>query len=264
MKDIIISKLRELEEKENISILLAVESGSRAWGFESPDSDYDVRFIYVRQLEDYLRLDEPRDVIELPIEGDLDINGWDLKKALKLLYKSNPTLAEWLTSPVVYLKTDYGDRLKELAYMYYIKKGALYHYVSMAESNYREFLTKGDEVKLKKYFYVLRPVLACRFIMERWSIPPMRFEKLVEMELTEELRPEVQRLLDLKVNSPEVKTIPRVDVLNDYLETSIAGIKALIAEYPEEEYGDWEALDWFFRAVLRGEKIRSYEDEKYE
>ena len=101
MKEQIIARLRELEEKENIKILLAVESGSRAWGFESPDSDYDVRFIYVRNKDDYLCLEEPRDVIELPIEGDLDINGWDLRKALRLLYKCNPTLSEWLKSPIV-------------------------------------------------------------------------------------------------------------------------------------------------------------------
>lgn len=263
MKEIIIAKLRELEEKENIRILLAVESGSRAWGFESPDSDYDVRFIYVRRLEDYLKLDEPRDVIELPIEGDLDINGWDLKKALKLLYKSNPTLAEWLTSPEVYIETEYAERLRELACIYYFKKGALYHYASMAEGNYRENLL-GEQVKLKKYFYVLRPVLACRWILDRGVIPPMRFDKLVEAELPDELKSEVQRLLDLKVNSPEVKMIPRVDMLNGYLKTSIEGIKALAAEYPQEDHLYWDDLNWFFRAVINGEKVRSFYDHLYE
>ena len=115
MKDLILRTLKEIEEKENVKILLAVESGSRAWGFESPDSDYDVRFIYVRREEDYLRLNEPRDVIELPISGDLDINGWDLKKALTLMYKSNPTLMEWLSSPVVYIDTESADELRKLA-----------------------------------------------------------------------------------------------------------------------------------------------------
>ena len=105
MKEKIQEQLRRIEEAENIKILLAVESGSRAWGFASPDSDYDVRFIYIRRLEDYLRLDAIRDVIELPIDDVLDINGWDLQKTLRLLHKSNPTLFEWFSSPIVYQKT---------------------------------------------------------------------------------------------------------------------------------------------------------------
>lgn len=94
MQRLIVDKLHEIEAEEGVRILLAVESGSRAWGFASPDSDYDVRFLYVRRAEDYLRLDAVRDVIERPIDDELDINGWDLQKALRLLYKSNPTLFE--------------------------------------------------------------------------------------------------------------------------------------------------------------------------
>ena len=96
MRELILEKLKQIEKDHHVKILLAIESGSRAWGFASPDSDYDVRFIYVGSKNDYLRLDERRDVIELPINEELDINGWDLPKALRLFYKSNPTLFEWL------------------------------------------------------------------------------------------------------------------------------------------------------------------------
>lgn len=99
-------KLEEIEEKENVMILLAVESGSRAWGFASPDSDYDVRFIYVRSIEEYLRLDEQKDVIDWQLDDVLDINGWDLKKALVQFRRGNATLFEWSNSPIVYRKTD--------------------------------------------------------------------------------------------------------------------------------------------------------------
>ena len=102
---IIPEKIAEIEQKENVKILHCVESGSRAWGFSSPDSDFDVRFIYVRPKEFYLRLDQTRDVIEWQLDDVLDINGWDLKKALTLLYKSNPTLFEWNNSPIVYKTT---------------------------------------------------------------------------------------------------------------------------------------------------------------
>ena len=109
MRGKIQEQIRRIEESENIKILLAVESGSRAWGFASPDSDYDVRFVYIRRPEDYLRLDAIRDVIELPIDDILDINGWDLQKTLRLLYKSNPTLFEWFSSPIVYQETEFAD-----------------------------------------------------------------------------------------------------------------------------------------------------------
>lgn len=146
MRKKIKEQLRRIEDAENIKILLAVESGSRAWGFASPDSDYDVRFVYIRSLEDYLRLDAIRDVIELPIDDVLDINGWDLQKTLRLLHKSNPTLFEWFSSPIVYKKTEFSDKFRDLMMHYFSPKKTLYHYVSMAEGNYAD---KLDNCRVK-------------------------------------------------------------------------------------------------------------------
>ena len=159
MKSLIQEKLYEIEKRENCRILLAVESGSRAWGFASSNSDYDVRFIYVRSIESYLKLNRPRDVIELSTNGVVDINGWDLEKMLKLLHKSNPTVFEWLSSPIVYQTTNFVETLKAAMQHYFSPKSALWHYLQMAEKNYRGYL-RGDMVKAKKYFYVLRPILA--------------------------------------------------------------------------------------------------------
>ena len=108
MEDIIRKKLKEIEQKENVKIIMAVESGSRAWGFASPDSDYDVRFVYVRRPEDYLRLEKTKDVIEWQLDDVLDINGWDLKKALQLMHDSNPSIFEWCASPIVYQSCEAG------------------------------------------------------------------------------------------------------------------------------------------------------------
>lgn len=138
MEALIKEKLHEIEQRENCRILLAVESGSRAWGFASPDSDYDVRFIYVRPRESYLRLNRVRDVIELPINGVLDINGWDVDKTLKLLHKSNPTVFEWFSSPIVYQTTDFTEAFKPVMRRYFSSKSGLWHYLQMAEGNYRE------------------------------------------------------------------------------------------------------------------------------
>lgn len=99
MRKVIIEKLQQIEKQENVRILHAVESGSRAWGFESPDSDFDVRFIYVRPRDYYLKLEQTRDVLEFPINDLLDVNGWDLQKALRLLHRSNPSVFEWFKSP---------------------------------------------------------------------------------------------------------------------------------------------------------------------
>ena len=249
MKELILQKLKEIEKEHNIRILLAVESGSRAWGFASPDSDYDVRFIYVRPKVDYLRLDEVRDVIELPINDELDINGWDLQKTLRLLYRSNPTLFEWFSSPIVYLETPFASLLRRIMSEYFSQKKSLYHYISMAEGNYREYL-KGDMVKAKKYFYVLRPVLACRWILDRGTQPPMKFTELAGSQLPLELAGEVERLLKIKMESPEIMEIPRVAVLNDFLDEQIAQIKARIATLPEERNGGWDKLNGLFLSAI--------------
>ena len=251
IKDLIIQKLKEIEQAENIRILHAVESGSRAWGFPSPDSDYDVRFIYVRNPEFYLKLEKTRDVIELPINDMLDINGWDLNKTLRLLHSSNPTLFEWMSSPVIYRQTEFIDQLRPIMDAYFSCKSGLYHYLSMAERNYKEFL-QGDSVKVKKYFYVLRPILACKWILRTHTKPPMLFGQLADAELEEVLKPVVDRLLDLKMNTPEIKEIPRVAEINDYLDRTIENLKAEIAVFPAEHQPDWVPLNQLFLQTLSG------------
>src|ERR1043166_5445755 len=146
--------LTDIEQTEAVRVLYAVESGSRAWGFESTDSDYDVRFLYVRPRDWYLSIDveTKRDTIEKPITDDLDVSGWDLRKALKLFRKSNPPLLEWLQSPIVYLERfSTAVRLRELTKEYFSPKSCLHHYLHMAEGNFRQYL-QTEIVRLKKYF----------------------------------------------------------------------------------------------------------------
>ena len=249
MREKIQEQLRRIEESANIKILFAVESGSRAWGFASPDSDYDVRFVYIRRPEDYLRLDVVRDVIELPIDDVLDINGWDMQKTLRLLHKSNPTLFEWFSSPIVYQKTEFADKFRELMMHYFSSKKTLYHYISMAEGNYREYL-QGEIVRVKKYFYVLRPVLACRWILDRGTPPPMLFSELLKAELPVELIDVVNQLLELKMNSPEVKLINRISEINEYLDESIPSIKSAVRLLDDSHTPDWSELNQLFLREL--------------
>lgn len=215
--------LAEIEREEGVRILYACESGSRAWGFPSANSDFDVRFIYIRPKADYLRLDEPRDVIERPIVDDLDINGWDLRKTLRLFQKSNPTLMEWLDSPIVYREeTGIAQGLRSMTQEYYQTAAACQHYLSMAKINLKASL-QGDLVSTKKYFYALRPLLAIQWIKNGWGPAPTAFHTMMErLPLDPTLLAEIHRLMELKKAGDELGQGPRNAILSDYLEQEIA------------------------------------------
>lgn len=243
------NKLGEIEQKENIKIIHCVESGSRAWGFASPDSDFDVRFIYVRPVSDYLRLEKTRDVIEWELNDVYDINGWDIKKTLELLHKSNPTLFEWNSSPLVYKTTPEWEKVRTVINDSFMSKAGMFHYLSTAKSNNREFL-QSREVKLKKYFYVLRPILACKWILDRGTPPPMLFSELMDAELEAEMRPAVEKLLEAKMNTPEIGKGKRIDVLNEYIDVQLEELKHKADIMDGEKPIDWQRLDEVFFSLL--------------
>lgn len=223
MKEKIIEEIKKIEERYNVKVCYAVESGSRAWGFPSKDSDYDVRFIYVHQKDWYLSIEQKRDVIELPINNLLDINGWELRKALRLFNKSNPPLMEWLHSEIVYYQAfSLVEKMKTIQDQLFLPQSALYHYLNMAKGNYRDYL-QGDHVKIKKYFYVLRPILACNWIERYNSIPPIKFQELVDVILENGLiKQEILTLLKRKIIGDELNLEPKLTVVNDYVEKEIS------------------------------------------
>ena len=230
--------------------MLAVESGSRAWGFASPDSDYDVRFIYKRDIKDYLKLNLYKDTLEYPVDDVLDISGWDLSKALKLMYSCNPSLCEWLSSPIVYIETDSARELRSLMYSYLDCSKLLHHYLSMARKNYTTYLTK-ETVRAKKYFYVLRPILCCKWLLEYGSVPPMEFATLMEAELPTDLNNVVKHLLDIKISSHEIKEIPQIPQVHAYLLQNMQEIQEKISGLPPQQHTSIAPLnDVFLKEVL--------------
>ena len=244
-------KLAEIEREEDVRIIMAIESGSRAWGFASPDSDYDVRFIYVRKPEDYIRLKPLRDVIEWQLDDVYDVSGWDLQKTLRLMYDSNPAVHEWCSSPILYKENELAEPVRELAMKCFVPKKALFHYVSMARTTYTKHLD-CEEVKLKKYFYALRPVLAARWVADNGTAPPMPFEDLVRTELPSDLVPVVGELLRRKKDSPEIGKGPHIPEINSFLREQM-DLMYEVAEKTENRRNDWEALEEFFRkAVFQG------------
>ncbi len=252
MRDIIAEineKLDEIERKEGVRILHAVESGSRAWGFASPDSDYDVRFVYVRPKEDYLRLDEPRDVIEWQLDEVLDINGWDLRKALRQFAKGNATLFEWSGSPIVYRTTEDWTRIKEISKHYFSEKAAVYHYYGTANSTLQGYLL-GDAVRYKKYFYALRPLLAARFIEEYHVAPPVLFDDLLKMDLPEELRQAIDELLEAKKRTTEGEENPQMPVIRDFIVRETERQKQIADDLEDDHNKDWTALNRLFAEII--------------
>lgn len=246
MFNAVVEELRRVERARGVRILFACESGSRAWGFASRDSDYDVRFLYVNSPDWYLSIDERRDVIEEPISEDLDVSGWDLRKALRLLRKSNPPLLEWLKSPIVYAQDDrFVREFRVLAVQYYSPERCFKHYLHMAWGNARRYL-QGDAVWLKKYLYVLRPMLACRWIERGLGEPPMLFDELVTGVVEErDVRTAIARLLVLKKAGEELDRAPRIEPLSRFIETELGRLEALAL--PLGVPPDNTALNAFFR-----------------
>ena len=217
----ILARIQKAEREHGVRVLLAVESGSRAWGFESPNSDYDARFIYANRPDWYLSVDleDKRDVIEYPIVDDIDLNGWDVRKALRLFARSNPAFVEWIQSPIIYMERgSFAATVRHLLPSVYSCLSGVHHYRSMAKTNYRGYL-KADLVPLKKYFYVLRPLLSVRWL-ERYKLPaPIEFDKLLHLiEGEPGLLTDIQRLLERKKAAPEMGLAAPVPSIHGFIE----------------------------------------------
>ncbi|MDR1859720.1 MAG: nucleotidyltransferase domain-containing protein [Bacteroidales bacterium] len=248
MKQKIIHELAEIEKQRNIRILYACESGSRAWGFPSPDSDYDVRFIYVKPMRDYLSISEPNDVIEMPIDDLLDIGGWDLRKALRLFRKSNVALYEWLQSPIVYRQDEiFVQELKSLMPEYFSLRAGAMHYLGIAKGAWKDL--QNEKVRIKKYFYCLRPILAARWIVLKKEIPPIEFFKLLELIDNAEVMRETEQLLKLKSVSDETTTVLPITVLHRFIEENLHLCEENLPETNEPKQ-DFEDLNELFRKQL--------------
>ncbi|MFK9094524.1 nucleotidyltransferase domain-containing protein [Bacillus salipaludis] len=252
MKEKILEAIIRIEQQYEVKVCYAVESGSRAWGFPSRDSDYDVRFIYVHKKDWYLSIEQKRDVIELPIDELLDINGWELRKALRLFKKSNPPLMEWLHSGIVYYQAySLVDKMKDIQEKVFLPQAALYHYLNMAKGNFRDYLHR-DQVKIKKYFYVLRPILACMWIERHNTVPPIEFQILVDELLGEgQLKQEILTLLERKIRGDELNLEPKVIAINDFLEREIMRLEEYTKTLKVSKEDITPMLDKLFREVLK-------------
>ncbi|TFI57179.1 nucleotidyltransferase domain-containing protein [Sphingomonas parva] len=229
-------RLAAIRREHNVSIGFAIESGSRAWGFPSPDSDYDCRFVFVRAADDYLSPWQLRDVIETPLEGLLDVNGWDLGKALKLLLKGNAVIVEWLMSPIVYQgDRDLVDDLRRFADGFAHRDGLANHYLHLGEKQRRAYFADGKDVQLKKLFYALRPAAALRWLRahpER-TVPPMHFPTLMrECDAPDDVRSLTEALIHRKARTRELGAAALPKPIEAFVDQEFALARQAFPSYP--------------------------------
>jgi uncharacterized protein len=254
-------RLVRAQSEHDVRILHAIESGSRAWGFASPNSDYDGRFIYVNRPDWYLSvtLEEQRDVIEYPVVDDLDVNGWDLRKALRLFMKSNPGFVEWIQSPIVYQThgSFHAKALELLPQIYSIERG-VHHYRSMAKTNFRGYL-QGELVPLKKYFYVLRPLLSVRWLLRERKPAPIEFRKLlVHLDLKSEssVRLAIEELLVLKSKLPEMGLAAQIPAIQSFIVSEMLSAEQITVPRDVSLKSSGSILNELFRDLLISQKYR--------
>lgn len=247
MKTTIQEKLKHIEQEHKLKILYACESGSRAWGFPSPDSDYDVRFIYAKSADSYLSIHNEKDFMDFPLGSELDINGWDLKKTLELIYKSNSVPFEWVQSPIVYYRDkSFADELWTLCQSYFCPRTNIHHYLGIARGAMESL--KGDEIGIKKLFYVLRPLLSALWCLENRSIAPMNIFSLVDL-MPKELEQKVLSLIELKATAKERFAIQLDDSLKLWIDKTF---EKCIREAKdiEKQYFEMDQLNVFFRKTI--------------
>jgi uncharacterized protein len=245
-------RLNRIETDFNVTFLIVVESGSRAWGFPSPDSDFDVRFIYVNKRNEYLRLQSPRDVIETPIEGDMDINGWDIKKSLLLLLKSNAVANEWLQSPIRY-RRDHGfvPALQDFATSVLDTPSLAFHYSNLCQRVVQHWLEGTDALPIKKYFYALRPALALRFLRlnEGVSLPMALTDLLQGAALPPPLEQMIGELCAEKRQTRELGIGRRLPLLDELIFGELEMATALMTR-EKKSAAAFNRADDLFRALL--------------
>lgn len=248
MESRIQAELSRIERQFQVTCLFACESGSRAWDFPSTDSDYDVRFVYFHPLPWYLQVFQQRDVIEKPIDGLLDISGWELRKALRLLWKSNPALLEWLSSPIVYRSHRQLDAVKKLVAQAFLPKSSCHHYLALAR-RYLNRLAENEKITAKSYLYALRALFCCRWVIERLEQPPMRFtDMLAALALENEIKQSIETLLEQKAGARESDTIAKVPLLDDYLAGLSQTLEPQIPHNPETRSN--AGFNTVFRSII--------------
>ncbi|MEO6038464.1 MAG: nucleotidyltransferase domain-containing protein [Saprospiraceae bacterium] len=253
MQELINDHLHRIALEHQVRILYACETGSRGWGFASPDSDYDVRFIYAYPLDHYLSINEPETTLGSIFEDGgevLDFNAWELRKTLHHLRKSNATPFEWLQSPIIYQQEGrFREELWSLAPNFFDPRATVHHYLGICHNSIKTGIS-GEHINIKKYFYILRPLLAAKWAVEQQTIPPMEFRPLLtQIAANTALMKAIQQLWTDKEKAPEGQYIPLIPIIQEFIAAEMEHCRTAAAGL-EKMPGSSAALDLFFRKTL--------------
>lgn len=250
MRQTILNRLIAVAQEHQIKILFACESGSRGWEFPSPDSDYDVRFIYVRPYRYYLSVMDRAYDLHFAINGDLDMYGWDIRKTLQLMRKSNTTPFEWLQSPIIYCEEPgFKNELWSLSQAYFDQRSNIHHYLGIAKGA-MESIANDSEITIKKLFYVLRPLLAAKWCLEKQTIAPMTIGPLMTL-LPDHLQKQVNELITLKANAAEGFVININPALKTYIDAEYDRINKASVSLKKEHFDAGKLDDFFVSTITR-------------
>jgi predicted nucleotidyltransferase len=250
MKTTILQTLKNIEAEKNITILFACETGSRAWGFPSPDSDYDIRFIYKHNLDWYLSLSEKKDSIEIMLnDGDLDLNGWDIKKCLQLLTKSNAALIERFTSPIIYFEQEeFKNEFVDLIHKNYNRLAVFHHHYSLAKGFWQD-IKDADKVKLKGLFYLIRSLLSCKYLVANNTVAPMHIFGLMDT-IDTELKENIKSLIALKATVNEKFLYKKELWISNWIANTFAELELIKENIPISK-NDFASLDHYFKKIIK-------------
>ena len=249
MRDMILNELDVLEQERGVKVLLAIESGSRSWGFASTDSDYDVRYVYIKPTSEYLRLENTRDTMEWRLDDELDIVGWDLSKFLRLLRKSNPSAFEWLGSEIVYREIPAFQRVRDVAKKCFDPFASANHYLGMATKHDFRYIKSGKPT-LKRYLYAVRAILACRWSIYEQTPVPIPFEALERAMIDENMVTLIDGMVEEKKTKSESALCGQIPELDSWIETNMELLRQEIGLMKRKRAVDWPALDRIFLDCL--------------
>lgn len=253
IRELVLEKLAALEAERGIRVLMAIESGSRAWGIASPDSDFDVRFVFTHSVERYLSVRQPQDTINLPIDEQLlDLSGWELRKALNLIAKSNASPMEWTQSPIVYRQEeDFVEALSTLSGEYFQARATAHHYLGLTNKTWKSAL-QAETFSIKKYFYALRPLFAAMWVVKYQQRPPLTFADLRQVVDDAGLQKEIDSLLAAKAEAKEAYMIRPIPALHGFI---VEAYEQTLASVPvsSDRIRDLAPLDAFFRKWINAE-----------
>ncbi|WP_157976075.1 DNA polymerase beta superfamily protein [Lewinella sp. IMCC34191] len=235
-----------------VQVLYACESGSRAWGLASPDSDYDVRFVYRHPAPWYLRLQPGKDQIGPIMErhGELDLAGWDIRKFLKHTTASNPNCLEWLNSPIVYHEAgDFLTPCRALADHYFRPRRTVHHYLGIARGARTAGEKEDGRWNVKKACYYMRSILAAAYTAAHLRRPPVELEKLIPEVTDERVVTDLRAFVDRKAGLVERAVAPLPDSLASYF-SSLSESLSTRSESLADEMRDAARGDAFFRNLI--------------